>query len=169
LSRTRSRAATSSARPDRAALEAARGKRLKDVIAPHLKVLFVGINPGLYSAATGHHFARPGNRFWPALHAAGFSRRLLHPSEQDELLKEGYGVCNLVDRATAAAEELTPAEFVAGRKRLAAICLFLVVTAVLLGLQVYARFATSLTAVLIAAVALFAWRVYRTRIPYGWV
>jgi len=90
------------------------------VIAPHLKVLFVGINPGLYSAATGHHFARPGNRFWPALHAAGFSRRLLHPSEQDELLKEGYGVCNLVDRATAAAEELTPAEFVAGRKRLAA-------------------------------------------------
>jgi double-stranded uracil-DNA glycosylase len=90
------------------------------VIAPGLKVLFVGINPGLYSAATGHHFARPGNRFWPALHAAGFSRRLLHPSEQGELLAEGYGVCNLVDRATAAADELTPDEFIAGRKRLAA-------------------------------------------------
>jgi double-stranded uracil-DNA glycosylase len=90
------------------------------VIAPNLRVLFVGINPGLYSGATGHHFARPGNRFWPALHAAGFSRRLLHPSEQRELLKEGYGVSNLVNRATASADELAPAEFVAGRKRLAA-------------------------------------------------
>jgi double-stranded uracil-DNA glycosylase len=90
------------------------------VIAPRLRVLFVGINPGLYTAATGHHFARPGNRFWPALHAAGFTRRLLHPSEQRELLKDGYGITNLVNRATAAAEELEPAEFLAGRKRLAA-------------------------------------------------
>jgi TDG/mug DNA glycosylase family protein len=83
-------------------------------------VLFVGINPGLYSAATGHHFARPGNRFWPALHAAGFTPRLLHPSEQEQLLKAGYGITNLVNRGTAGADELEPAEFVAGRRRLAA-------------------------------------------------
>jgi TDG/mug DNA glycosylase family protein len=74
----------------------------------------------LYTAATGHHFARPGNRFWPALHAAGLTRRLLHPSEQRELLKDGYGITNLVNRATAAADELDPAEFVAGRECLAA-------------------------------------------------
>jgi TDG/mug DNA glycosylase family protein len=90
------------------------------VIAPHLGVLFVGINPGLYSAATGQHFARPGNRFWPALHLSGFTERLLHPSEQDELLKTGCGVTNLVNRATATADELDPAEFVSGRGRLAA-------------------------------------------------
>jgi TDG/mug DNA glycosylase family protein len=89
------------------------------VIAPHLKVLFCGINPGLYSAATGNHFARPGNRFWPALHASGFTPRLLHPSEKDLLLQQGYGLTNLVSRATASADELEPAEFVAGRKRLA--------------------------------------------------
>ena len=112
--------ATSSARPDRAALEAARSKTLRDVIAPNLRVLFCGINPGLYSAATGNHFARPGNRFWPALHAAGFSRRLLKPWEKDLLLESGYGLTNLVARATAEAAELEPAEFVAGRKRLAA-------------------------------------------------
>ena len=90
------------------------------MIAPDLRVLFVGINPGLYSAATGHHFARPGNRFWPALHAAGFTPRLLHPSEQKELLQGGYGITNLVNRGTATADELDPLEFVAGRKRLAA-------------------------------------------------
>jgi len=84
-----------------------------------LHVLFVGINPGLYSAATSHHFARPGNRFWPVLHAAGFTPRLLHPSEQKLLLKSGYGVTNLVNRATAAADELEPEEFVRGRQRLA--------------------------------------------------
>jgi double-stranded uracil-DNA glycosylase len=89
------------------------------VIAPGLKVLFVGINPGLYSAATGHHFARPGNRFWPALHLAGFTTRQLHPSEQRELLKEGWGITNLVNRGTATAEELAPEEFVKGRHRLA--------------------------------------------------
>lgn len=83
-------------------------------------MLFVGINPGLYSGATGHHFARPGNRFWPALHAAGFTPRLLHPSEQRELLRHGCGVTNLVNRATATAGELDPAEFVAGRQRLVA-------------------------------------------------
>lgn len=83
-------------------------------------MLFVGINPGLYTAATGHHFARPGNRFWPALHAAGFTSRLLHPSEQRMLLASGYGITNLVNRATATADELAGTEFVAGRKRLAA-------------------------------------------------
>jgi TDG/mug DNA glycosylase family protein len=83
-------------------------------------VLFVGINPGLYTAFTGHHFARPGNRFWPALHGAGFSARLLYPSEQGELLRDGYGITNLVNRATATADEVAPAEFAAGRKRLAA-------------------------------------------------
>jgi TDG/mug DNA glycosylase family protein len=85
-----------------------------------LRVLFVGINPGLYTAWSGHHFARPGNRFWPTLHLAGFSRRLLHPSEQAELLQDGYGITNLVNRATATAEEVGPDEFVAGRRRLAA-------------------------------------------------
>lgn len=83
-------------------------------------MLFCGINPGLYSGATGHHFARPGNRFWPALHAAGFTPRLLHPSEQRLLLHGGYGVTNLVNRTTASADELSPAEFVAGRRRLLA-------------------------------------------------
>lgn len=119
MSRTRSRAGTSSARP-KAELAAAAGKGIRDVVAPRLKVLFVGINPGLYSAATGHHFARPGNRFWPALYAAGFTPRLLHPSEQRDLLKAGYGITNLVNRGTATADELDPAEFVAGRRRLAA-------------------------------------------------
>jgi double-stranded uracil-DNA glycosylase len=85
-----------------------------------LKVLFVGINPGLYSAATGHHFARPGNRFWPALQQAGFTARQLHPSQQEELLEGRYGITNLVNRGTATAGELAPEEFVAGRKRLAA-------------------------------------------------
>ena len=121
MSQTRSPAATLSAPPpSRAQLLAAADRGIRDVIAPGLRVLFVGINPGLYSAATGHHFARPGNRFWPALHAAGFTRRLLHPSEQAELLQAGCGVTNLVNRATATAAELAPQEFVAGRRRLAA-------------------------------------------------
>ena len=90
------------------------------MIAPGLRVLFCGINPGLYSGATGHHFARPGNRFWPALHRAGLTERQLHPSEQLELLKAGYGVVNLVNRTTATAAEVAPEEFVAGRAQLAA-------------------------------------------------
>ena len=120
MSRTRSRAGTSFVRPTKAELAAAAGKGIRDVVAPGLKVLFVGINPGLYSAATGHHFARPGNRFWPALHQSGFTERQLHPSEQRELVKAGYGITNLVNRGTATADELEPAEFVAGRRRLAA-------------------------------------------------
>lgn len=116
----KNRAATSSGKPSRADLLASEGKGLRDVIAPGLKVLFVGINPGLYSGWSGHHFARPGNRFWRALHASGFTPHVLHPSEQRELLRNGYGVTNLVNRATATADALLPAEFVAGRRRLAA-------------------------------------------------
>jgi TDG/mug DNA glycosylase family protein len=118
--RTRSPAATSSGRlkPSLRELEAARAKTLRDVVAPDLKVLFCGINPGLYSAATGNHFARPGNRFWPALHAGGFTPRRFWPWEKDLLLQSGYGLTNLVARATASADELAPDELVQGRKRL---------------------------------------------------
>jgi TDG/mug DNA glycosylase family protein len=87
---------------------------LPDIIGPGLRVLFCGINPGLVSAAKGQHFARPGNRFWPALHLSGFTPRRLLPAEQAELLHYGLGITNLVDRATARAEELTRAELVAG-------------------------------------------------------
>lgn len=107
-------------KPTRADLLAARGKTVRDVIAPGLRVLFCGINPGLYSAATGHHFARPGNRFWPTLYRAGFTPRLLHPSEERELLTLGYGITNLVARATATADELSSDELVAGQRRLKA-------------------------------------------------
>lgn len=106
-------------RPDRAALLAAAGGRVPDLIQPGLRVLFCGINPGLYSAATRHHFARPGNRFWPALHAGGFTTRLVAPWEERGLLELGLGITNLVARATAAAAELSPAELLAGRRRLA--------------------------------------------------
>ncbi len=106
------------AKPTRADLLAAQDKTIRDVIAPDLRVLFCGINPGLYSGATGHHFARPGNRFWPTIHQAGFTPRLLHPSEQNELSNWGYGITNLVPRTTATADELSAEELVAGRKRL---------------------------------------------------
>jgi len=110
----------SAAKPTRADLLAAQDKTVRDVIAPGLRVLFCGINPGLYSGATGHHFARPGNRFWPTLHQAGFTPRLLDPSEERELLALGYGITNLAPRATATADELAPDELVAGRQRLEA-------------------------------------------------
>jgi len=84
-------------------------------------VLFCGINPGLYSAATGWHFARPGNRFWPALQRSGFTPRRLAPREQDLLPGLGLGITNLVPRATAQASELTDAELRAGGERLAAL------------------------------------------------
>jgi TDG/mug DNA glycosylase family protein len=83
-----------------------------------LKVLFCGINPGLYSGATGHHFARPGNRFWRALHLAGFTSRLVSPWEERLLLEEGVGITNLVARATASAAQLSTEELRAGRRRL---------------------------------------------------
>jgi TDG/mug DNA glycosylase family protein len=107
-------------RPTREELRAAAGKTVPDVIAPGLRVLFCGINPGLYSAAVQHHFARPGNRFWPALHMAGFTDRLLSPFEERELLRYGYGITNLVERATATAGELTPHELIEGGRRLEA-------------------------------------------------
>ena len=105
-------------RPTRAELLAAAGRTVPELITPGLTVLFCGINPGLYSGATGHHFARPGNRFWPALHAAGFTDRLLDPRDEHLLLERGYGITNLVARATAAADELGADELVAGRRRL---------------------------------------------------
>jgi TDG/mug DNA glycosylase family protein len=107
-------------RPTRRELAAAYGKAVPDLIALSLEVLFCGINPGLYSAAVGHHFARPGNRFWPALHAAGFTDRLLRPAEQRQLLGRGLGITNLVGRATAAADELAAEELIAGAGRLEA-------------------------------------------------
>jgi TDG/mug DNA glycosylase family protein len=106
--------------PTKAQLAAANGRMVPDLIAPGLKVLFCGINPGLYTAAIGHHFGRPGNRFWPTLHAAGFAPRLLSPFEERELLGWGYGITNMVDRATAAADELTDAEMIEGGRKLVA-------------------------------------------------
>lgn len=105
-------------RPTKAQLLAARGKRVPDLLAPDLKILFVGINPGLYTAAIQHHFGRPGNRFWPALHKSGITPRLYSPFESTELLKLGVGIVNLVDRATVGSAELEPEEFRAGAKRL---------------------------------------------------
>jgi double-stranded uracil-DNA glycosylase len=108
-----------------AELEAARSRTIADVLPgpgdPPLRVLFCGINPGLVSAATGHHFARPGNRFWPALHGAGFTPRLLRPAEQDELRGLGLGITNMAARATARADELAAAEIVEGGRRLRAL------------------------------------------------
>ena len=105
-------------KPTKADLEAAVHKTVPDLVAPDLKVLFCGINPGLYTAALGHHFGRPGNRFWPALHGAGFTPRLFKPWEEHELLPLGYGITNMVPRTTAAASELAPDEYVEGGTRL---------------------------------------------------
>src|ERR1700716_3363116 len=97
-------------KPTKQQLIEAAGKTLPDVIGPGLRVLFCGINPGLYSGAVGHHFARPGNRFWPALFRSGFTDRLLSPFEDARLLDYGMGCTNLVNRATARADELHAAE-----------------------------------------------------------
>ena len=105
-------------------LAAARDATIPDVLpdpGQPFHVLFTGINPGLYSAATGWHFARPGNRFWPALHASGFTSRLLAPAQQDELRGYGLGITNIAPRATAQAAELTAAELLAGGARLLAL------------------------------------------------
>ena len=107
-------------KPTKQQLIDAVGKTLSDVIAPNLRVLFCGINPGLYTAAVGHHFARPGNRFWPALHKSGFTDRLLSPFEERELLTSGIGISNVVPHATASAAELTKEDFIAGGRALAA-------------------------------------------------
>ena len=112
-------------RPTRAELEAARSRTVPDVLPgpddPPLAVLFCGINPGLVTALTGHHFGRPGNRFWPALHRSGFTPRLLRPAEQGELRRLGLGITNMAPRATARADELTDDEVRAGGVRLRAL------------------------------------------------
>jgi len=105
-------------KPKASDLLAVVGRSIPDVLAPNLRILFCGINPGLYSAYTGHHFARPGNRFWPALYAAGFTERLLNPAEQGTLLGLGYGITNLVNQATASAAEVTKEQLIAGGGKL---------------------------------------------------
>ena len=107
-------------KPTKQQLIEAAGKTVPDVIGPGLRVLFCGINPGLYTAAVGHHFARPGNRFWPALYRSGFTGRLLSPFAERELLPLHIGVTNVVARATAAASELTKDDFINGGRRLRA-------------------------------------------------
>jgi TDG/mug DNA glycosylase family protein len=110
---------TPARRLTRAELVAAAANTLPDIFGPELDVLFCGINPGLYSAAVGHHFARPGNRFWPTLHRSGFTPRLFQPSEQRELPGLGLGLTNVVARASAAADELSREELLAGAAILA--------------------------------------------------
>ena len=106
--------------PTRNQIEAAAGTTMRDVLAPGTHTAFVGINPSLYSAAVGHHFARPGNRFWPALHAAGYTPRRFHPSEDLNLPDHGCGITNLAPRATRRADELTPEELTEGAEELEA-------------------------------------------------
>ena len=101
-------------------IRAATGKTVPDIIAPDLHILFCGINPSLYSAAVGHHFARPGNRFWRSLYAASFTERLLSPFEDRDLLQFGYGLTNIVDRSSARADELDAEELVIGQRQLSA-------------------------------------------------
>jgi double-stranded uracil-DNA glycosylase len=105
-------------KPSKEALRDAVNRTTEDLIDYDLKVLFCGINPGLWSGATGLHFAKPGNRFWKTLHRAGITDRVLHPSEEHELLERGYGITSFVKRTTARADELTAEEFVAGGRML---------------------------------------------------
>jgi TDG/mug DNA glycosylase family protein len=116
-----SRALPSPARPTREDLEAARDRTIQSVLTRDLRVLFCGINPGLYSGATGWHFARPGNRFWRVLHESGFTDRVFHPSEQFLLPHSGLGITNLVNRTTATAAELSDDELRKGGERLRAL------------------------------------------------
>ena len=105
-------------RPTREEVASAVGRTVADVIAPELDILFVGINPGLYSGAVGHHFARPGNRFWRTLAGAGLTDHVLSPYDDGELLAFGIGITNLVERATARADELRDHELRTGAERL---------------------------------------------------
>jgi TDG/mug DNA glycosylase family protein len=107
-------------KPTKAEVADARNKLVPDLIAKNLIVLFAGINPGLYTAAVGRHFGRPGNRFWPALHGGGFTPRLFSPFENSLLLDLGFGITNIVERATLRADELTDDELRAGGRRLKA-------------------------------------------------
>lgn len=105
--------------PTKEELLAAKSKTVPDVIAPNLRILFCGINPGLYTAWVGHHFGRPGNRFWPAMYAGGLTPRLFDPREDGELLQYGLGITNLVSRATVRADELSVEELQQGKAVLA--------------------------------------------------
>ena len=107
-------------KPTKEQIAGAVGKAVPDVIAPGLRVLFCGINPGLYTAAVGHHFARPGNRFWPALYRSRFTERLLSAFEERDLLRIGVGITNVVAHATASAAELTKEDFIKGGRKLRA-------------------------------------------------
>ncbi len=105
-------------KPSKEDLRDAVNRTTEDLIDDNLKVLFCGINPGIWSGATGFHFAKPGNRFWKTLHLAGFTDRILHPSEEHELLENGYGITSFCRRTTARADELTTEEFIEGGKLL---------------------------------------------------
>jgi TDG/mug DNA glycosylase family protein len=127
-------------KPTKKQLAQAVHKTVPDLVAPGLQVLFVGINPGLYTAAVGHHFARPGNRFWKVLHLSGFTPRQLSPFEEQELLGFGIGVTNMVPRTTATAAELSAEEIVAGGVRLMALVeQYRPATVAVLGVQAYRR------------------------------
>ncbi len=110
-------------RPTKQQLAAAQDKKLADIIRPDLRIVFCGINPSLYSAAVGHHFGRPGNRFWPAIAGAGFTPRVYGPWEDEQLPALGWGLTNLVERATARADQLSAEELAAGGRRLRRTCL----------------------------------------------
>jgi len=105
-------------KPSKEDLRDAINRTTEDLIDYDLKVLFCGINPGIWSGATGFHFAKPGNRFWKVLFLAGFTDRILHPSEEHELLELGYGITSFCKRTTARADELTPKEYIEGGKAL---------------------------------------------------
>jgi len=105
-------------KPSKEDLRDATNRTTEDLIDYNIKVLFCGINPGIWSGATGFHFAKPGNRFWKALHFGGFSDRVLHPSEEHELLENGYGITSFCKRTTARADELSNEEIVQGGKNL---------------------------------------------------
>jgi len=125
-------------KPTKLQLQEAVDKTVPDLVAPNLKVLFVGINPGLYTAAIGHHFGRPGNRFWKVLHLSGFTPRQLSPFEEHELLTYGVGVTNMVPRTTATAAELAHDEIVEGGKRLVKLVKkYTPSTVAVLGVQAY--------------------------------
>jgi TDG/mug DNA glycosylase family protein len=112
--------AARSGSPGRDQLAAAEGRSVPDIIAKDLDVLFCGVNPGLWSAVVGHHFARPGNRFWKALHLSGFTPTLISPDHERDLLTYRLGITNIVDRATRSAGELGKTDLQEGATRLEA-------------------------------------------------
>src|SRR5579875_2713105 len=130
----------SMARVSQAQLAAARGRRISDVVAPGLDILFCGINPSLYSAAVGHHFARPGNRFWKVLYLAGFTEWQLAPEEEAELLEYGLGITNLVPVATAKSQERSLEELRRGAQALeATVCRYQPRVVAVVGMDAYRK------------------------------